>query len=130
MDNGYITGDAGHNGQILEGLDYTPSVSLGQETFANAFTDLQNIGLIDESLNADEFISKATASLDGVSDVLYYDPKKKSFSEEETKTSGESDDVKVSDANKVSSQNAKPRAALNSPAMTTEYSKSKGGCCD
>ena len=87
VDKGYITGDPGHNGQILESLNYTPSVSLGKQTFVNAFADLQKIGLLDASLDADEFTAKATAALDGVPDTIYYDSESGTFSEKSAEAS-------------------------------------------
>lgn len=81
VDKGYITGDAEHNGLVLDGLNFTPSISLGQQTFIDAFNDLQNIGILDASLDADEFTAKATATLDGVPDSVTYDAESGEFTE-------------------------------------------------
>lgn len=81
VDKGYISGDAEHNGLVLESLNFTPSVSLGQQTFKDAFKDLQEIGILDESLDADEFYHKATATLDDIPDGYVYDPDTDTFTE-------------------------------------------------
>ena len=65
VDKKYITGNPKHNGLILDSLNFTPSVSLGQQTFKDAFTDLQKIGILSDALDAEEFYQKATVNLDG-----------------------------------------------------------------
>ena len=81
VDKKYITGDPEHNGLVLDSLNFTPSVSLGQQTFKDAFADLQEIGILSDSLDADEFFHKATANLDGVPDGYVYDADTKTFTE-------------------------------------------------
>ncbi|WP_455716417.1 ABC transporter substrate-binding protein [Anaerosporobacter sp.] len=81
VENGYMPGDAEHNGEILASLNYTPSVSLGRETFSKSFDELQSYGDIDKSLDKDEFVNKVYKSLDGVPNSVTYDPETKKFTE-------------------------------------------------
>lgn len=81
VDKKYITGNPKHNGLILDSLNFTPSVSLGQQTFKDAFTDLQKIGILSDALDAEEFYQKATVNLDGVPDGYIYHPDTKEFTE-------------------------------------------------
>ncbi len=79
IENGYMTGTAEKNGKILESLNYTPSVKLGRETFRKSFEQLQKIGEIDSSLNADDFVNKAYSELSNVPDSYTYDIDTKIF---------------------------------------------------
>lgn len=68
-------------GEILAGLNYEPSVTLGRETFVATFKDLQNTGDIDASLDLDEFTAKVYPDLDGVPDSVVYNPDTGEFTE-------------------------------------------------
>lgn len=81
IDEGYMTGEAEENGKILEGFSYVPSVTLGKETFAKSFKELQAFGDIDASLDAEEFEEKTYATLDNVPDSMTYNKNTKEFTE-------------------------------------------------
>ena len=68
-------------GEILAGLNYEPSISLGRETFVASFKDLQNTGDLDSNLDVNEFTKKVYPTLDGVPESVVYDSASKKFSE-------------------------------------------------
>lgn len=68
-------------GEILAGLNYEPSISLGRETFVASFKDLQNTGDLDSNLDVNEFTKKVYPILDGVPESVVYDSASKKFSE-------------------------------------------------
>lgn len=67
-------------GEILAGLNYEPSISLGRETFTASFHDLQETGDLDPGLNLDEFTKKVYPDLDGVPNSIVFDKETKEFS--------------------------------------------------
>lgn len=81
VDNGFMPGNAEHNGEILDSLGYVPSKSLGKKTFQDSFSELQEIGDIDASLDKDEFLKKAYLDIEGIPDSTIYDPKTDTFTE-------------------------------------------------
>lgn len=85
VENGYMPSESADDvkayGEILAGLNYEPSVTLGRETFVSSFQDLQKTGDIDSSLVLDEFVKKVYPTLDGVPDSVVYDQAAKEFSE-------------------------------------------------
>lgn len=85
VENGYMPSESDEDvakyGEILAGLNYEPSISLGRETFVDSFKDLQNTGDLDSKLDVDEFTKKVYPTLDGVPDSVVYDPVSKKFSE-------------------------------------------------
>ncbi len=85
VENGYMPSESDDDvkayGEILAGLNYEPSVTLGRETFENSFKDLQKTGDIDSSLDLNEFTTKVYPKLDGVPDSVVYDPSTKEFTE-------------------------------------------------
>jgi NitT/TauT family transport system substrate-binding protein len=68
-------------GEILESLNYEPSISLGRETFRSTFTDLQATGDLDPNLDLEEFTARVYPTLEGVPDSVVYDPETDTFTE-------------------------------------------------
>lgn len=56
-----------------------PSVTLGRETFANSFEELQHFGDINVSLDKNLFVEKSYVDLEGVPDSMTYDSNTKEF---------------------------------------------------
>ena len=85
VENGYMPSESNEDvvryGEILAGLNYEPSVSLGRETFVASFKDLQNTGDLDAKLDLDEFTKKVYPDLEGVPDSVVYNPVSKEFTE-------------------------------------------------
>ncbi len=85
VENGYMPSESEEDivryGEILAGLNYEPSVSLGRETFIASFKDLQKTGDLDTSLDLEEFVKKVYPDLEGVPDSVAYDPVSREFSE-------------------------------------------------
>ncbi len=85
VENGYMPIESDEDtkayGEILERLEYEPSVSLGRETFVSSFYDLQKTGDLDENLNVDEFTSKVYPTIDGVPEGYTYDKATNTFTE-------------------------------------------------
>ncbi len=68
-------------GEILESLNYEPSISLGRETFRSTFTDLQATGDLDPNLDLEGFTARVYPTLEGVPDSVVYDPETDTFTE-------------------------------------------------
>lgn len=85
VENGYMPSESNDDiaryGEILASLNYEPSVSLGKETFAASFEDLQKTGDLDASLNLNEFMKKVYPDLEGVPNSIRYDIEGKVFKE-------------------------------------------------
>ncbi len=81
IENGYMSGDAKTNGEILASFSYVPSISKGRQTFESAFKELQEIGDIDSSLSLDKFTDKSYTKLENVSDGYTFDKNTKKFTE-------------------------------------------------
>lgn len=64
----YVAGEPELNGEILESYNYIPSGAGGYEALKLAVYDLQEIGLIKETTDADELIENSYIKLDGVVD--------------------------------------------------------------
>lgn len=83
VENGYMPSESDDDikayGEILAGLNYEPSVTLGRETFESSFKDLQKTGDIESSLDLNEFVKKVYPTLDGVPDSVVYNSKNKKF---------------------------------------------------
>lgn len=85
VENGYMPSESDDDvkayGEILSGLNYEPSVSLGRETFVSSFEDLQKTGDLDDSLDLKEFTQKVYPDLEGVPEGYRYDEASDSFTE-------------------------------------------------
>lgn len=83
VEKGYMPSESNDDvkayGEILSGLNYEPSVTLGRETFVSSFQDLQKTGDINDSLDLDEFVKKVYPDLEGVPDSVTYDSETKKF---------------------------------------------------
>lgn len=67
-DNNQCSGDLENNTKLLASYNYQPSVSLMEDTFRNACTDLLEIGNLKEGRNIDHFTSEHIAYFDNVPD--------------------------------------------------------------
>ncbi|SES91177.1 ABC transporter substrate-binding protein [[Clostridium] polysaccharolyticum] len=85
VENGYMPSENADDvvkyGEILSGLNYQPSVSLGKETFVASFKDLQKTGDINPDLSLDAFVKKVYPDLEGIPDSVLYDKEHDKFEE-------------------------------------------------
>ena len=72
LDNNYVSGDIDFNTRLLESYDFTPSVSLGKQSFTAAAVQLQKFGAIKATTNLDEFLKESYPEIPGVPDSFIY----------------------------------------------------------
>lgn len=72
IDNNQCSGDLENNAKLLASYNYQPSVSIMEDTFRNACTDLLEIGDLKEGRDIEQFTSDHIAKFDGVSDSYVY----------------------------------------------------------
>lgn len=81
LDNNYVTGNFELNSGILSNLYYAPSVRGGHQTLDITARELQKIGILKDSTNMDEFISKITTRIEGVPESYEYEPETDTYYE-------------------------------------------------
>lgn len=72
IDNNQCSGDLENNAKLLASYNYQPSVSVMEDTFRNACTDLLEIGDLKEGRNIEQFTSEHIAKFDNVPDSYVY----------------------------------------------------------
>ncbi|MBQ8515436.1 MAG: ABC transporter substrate-binding protein [Ruminococcus sp.] len=72
IENEQCSGDLENNAKLLASYNYQPSVSVMEETFRNACTDLLAIGDLQEGRDIEEFTSEHTVEFEGVPDSYIY----------------------------------------------------------
>ncbi len=72
IENNQCSGDLDQNVAMLSSYNYTPSVSLAEQTFRAAVTELISIGDLDDTIDVDELTEKHFAKFDGVPDSYIY----------------------------------------------------------
>lgn len=97
VEHGYMPSESNEDivryGEILAGLNFEPSVTLGRETFVSSFKDLQQTGDIDASLNLEEFTEKVYPDIEGVPEGYSYNADTGEFTE--LTTSSKKTDMRV-----------------------------------
>ena len=81
IENNLVAGDLDFNAALLEEINYQPSRSLGQKTFANAARQLQTAGILKASTDIEKFIQNGYTELPGVPDGYVYDNATKTYKE-------------------------------------------------
>jgi NitT/TauT family transport system substrate-binding protein len=66
----YVAGDAAINAKALAAYDYRASVSQAKVAITRNFKDMQAIGLVDKSVNAEKIAANTFIALPGVPDHL------------------------------------------------------------
>jgi NitT/TauT family transport system substrate-binding protein len=66
----YVAGDPIVNGQVLRSYSYRPTVSGAREALLRNTRDLQNIGLVDKSVDVEALTNNTFVALPGVPDSL------------------------------------------------------------
>lgn len=72
IDNNQCSGDLSENAKLLGSYNYQPSVSVMEQTFRNACSDLLEIGDLQEGREIDSFTAEHVAKFDGVPDSYVY----------------------------------------------------------
>ncbi len=72
IDNNQCSGDLENNAKLLASYNYQPSVSVMEDTFRNACTDLLEIGDLKEGRDIEQFTSEHIAKFDDVPDSYVY----------------------------------------------------------
>lgn len=72
IDNEQMTGDVETNAAMLATYNYSPSVSIMEETIINAYGDLVEIGDMTSGLDTETFVAEHFAALDGVPESYTY----------------------------------------------------------
>ena len=72
VENNWVQGNAEDNAEILKTYNYIPSVSKTYEAFGVTAQDLQNVGLLDESIVVSDLWENSFALFDDVPDKVTY----------------------------------------------------------
>ncbi len=72
IENEQCSGDLETNAKLLASYNYQPSVSVMEDTFRNACTDLLVIGDLQQGRDIEEFTAQHTVKFDGVPDSYIY----------------------------------------------------------
>lgn len=72
IDNNQCSGDLENNAKLLASYNYQPSVSVMEDTFRNACTDLLEIGDLKEGRDIEQFTSEHIAKFDDVPESYVY----------------------------------------------------------
>ena len=81
IENDLVPGDLDFNAGILEGYNFTPSISLGKKSFTDAAVQLKKFGTLKASTDVQKFLADTYAVLDGVPEGYDYDVASGSFTE-------------------------------------------------
>lgn len=81
LENNFTSGTVEGNVEILKTLSYEASYEKGKQTLVNAVHELKALGVLKPTTDAEEFIKRSYADIDGIPNGYIYNPETKEFIE-------------------------------------------------